>query len=98
MENKDQLHRAIEALENNPELVARLEGATDLESTQKILEEAGIELSVSDLIEYHLSKNATELAEKELESVAGGASWCILISCIVTNTKPSQETKPTPAK
>lgn len=73
---------AIALIEQNPKLVLELESAPDLESTQAALQRAGIDLSVGDLLEYYISKRAVELAEPELEGVAGGCCWW---TCVFTS-------------
>jgi hypothetical protein len=73
---------AIALIEQNPQLVLELESAPDLDSTQAVLQRAGIDLSVGDLLEYYISKRAVELAEPELEGVTGG---CCLWTCIFTS-------------
>lgn len=80
----DQLGAFLEAVKTNPGLVEQLRGATTVEANVAIAKAAGFTITPEDIVKVHSRKH--DLADEELENVAGGAKVrCgISITCIFT--------------
>ena len=71
MENGD-LSSLFAAAARHSDLAERLGSAKDVESIQRMLEEAGVDSSVGMYLANNFSQSVIELPESELEAVAGG--------------------------
>ena len=80
----DQLGAFLEAVKANPGLVEQLRGATTVEANVAIAKAAGFTITPEDIVKVHSRKH--DLADEEIENVAGGAKvGCGLsITCLFT--------------
>jgi predicted ribosomally synthesized peptide with nif11-like leader len=67
----EQLSALLTNLKENEALRDQLKGATDLDSAQAIVNQAGFDVSKEDWLNYQ-AEQTTELDDLELDKVAGG--------------------------
>ena len=68
--SEEQLKSFLEKVKTDTSLQEKLKAAADANAVAAIAKEAGFSISADDL-----TKAQSEISEKELESVAGGAVW-----------------------
>ncbi len=70
----EQLSALLAKLKDDAGLLEKLKGAADLDAALAIAQEAGFDVSKADWLK-HQAKQTLELADEELESVAGGCGY-----------------------
>ena len=81
--SEDQLAALLAKLKDDAELQEKLQGAADLDAAVTLVKEAGFDVSKADLLRYQANQTL-ELSDEELESVAGGGTFTIVILIAVT--------------
>jgi predicted ribosomally synthesized peptide with nif11-like leader len=69
--SEEQLTALLAKLKEDAGLQEKLKGAADLDAAVAFAKEAGFDVSQADLLRYQ-AKQAFELSDDELETVAGG--------------------------
>ena len=81
--SEDQLAALLAKLKDDTELQEKLKGAADLDAAIAMAKEAGFDVSKADLLRYQANQTL-ELSDEELETVAGGGTFTIVILIAVT--------------
>jgi predicted ribosomally synthesized peptide with nif11-like leader len=81
--SEEQLAALLAKLKEDAELQEKLQGSADLDAAVTLVKEEGFDVSKADLLRYQANQTL-ELSDEELESVAGGGTFTIVILIAVT--------------
>ena len=71
--SKEEIAALLARLKEDTELMEKLQGAGDLDAAEALVKEVGFDVSKADWLKYQ-ENLSIELADEELEAVAGGRS------------------------
>ncbi len=78
--SQEQLDALLAKLKDDASLQERLQAATSATEAAEIVEQAGFEVTIEELL-AHRASSAGELSDAELEGVAGGSDTDCYGSC-----------------